>query len=169
MGFKSVDEIEKFRFDDCQIASFKVENDCIRFELEALIVKSDNSQNTNFTESYAGTVTARFMGGKITGGVKDGYRFYDADGKLLKNVEDAELNEDELKAFPKLCEGAYLYRMDRAADGEMQDTENDRQHYILSIEFTDEEEGAMGDSYQLYIVFDRAVFEWERYMNRVEK
>jgi hypothetical protein len=71
----------------------------------------------------------------------------------------------ELEAFPKLCEGAYLYRMDRAAD----DSTDNRQHYILGIEFADEEESAMGDSYQLYFVFDRAVFEWERYMNRVER
>jgi hypothetical protein len=162
MGYKSVDEIEKFRYDDCRISSFKVDGDSVRLELEALIVKSDNSQNTNFTESYAGTVMARFIGGKIISGIKDGFRLYDADEKLIKEVEDVELNEEELKSFPKLCEGAYLYRVDRAENND------DRQHYILSIEFADEEENTMGDSYQLDIVFDKAVFEWEHYMNRVQ-
>jgi hypothetical protein len=174
MSFKSVDEIENFRFDDCQIASFKVESECIRLELEALIVKSNNSQNTNFTESYAGTVIARFMGGRILKGIKDGFKLYDANENLIKEVEDTKLDEEEIKSFPKLCEGAYLYRVDRA-DKDIKDdeeksgsAEHHKQHYILSIEFADEEESAMGDSYQLDIVFDKAVFEWERYMNRVQ-
>lgn len=165
MSFKSVDEIENFKYDDCRISSFSIEDGCIRFELEALIVKSNNSQNTNFTESYAGTVTARFMGGKLLGGSKDGFKLYDANENLIKEVPDVKLTEDELKSFPKLCEGAYLYGVDKADE---LSKEADGQHYILSIEFEDEEESAMGDSYQLDIVFDRAVFEWERYMNRVQ-
>jgi hypothetical protein len=165
MKYKAVDEIEKFRYDDCQISAFRVDADCITLELEALIVKSDNSQNTNFTESYAGTVTARFIGGKITGGVKDGFKLYDANERLIKEVADERLSDDELKGFPKLCEGAYLYGIDKEDAAAKEDG---RQQYALSIEFANEEENVMGDSYRLDIEFEKAVFEWERYMNRVQ-
>ena len=65
MGFKSVNEIEKFTFDDCVISSFKVNEAGIILVLEALIVDSNNSQNTNYTESYADTTTVRLLDGKI--------------------------------------------------------------------------------------------------------
>ena len=47
MGFKSVNELEQFCFDDCQICEIKVSDKEVEFVLEALIVKRNNSQNTN--------------------------------------------------------------------------------------------------------------------------
>lgn len=40
--------------------------------------------------------------------------------------------------------------------------------YSLGIEFEDESEGTVSDSYCLNILFEKAVFEWDRYMNRVQ-
>ena len=55
MAYKSMDEIEQFRFDDCQIDSFRTIGQDLILEVEALIVRANNSQNTNYTESYADT------------------------------------------------------------------------------------------------------------------
>ena len=65
MAYKSVDELEHFRFDDCQIDTFVVTENGVELMVEALIVKADNSQNTNYTESYAGTTKIRITDGKL--------------------------------------------------------------------------------------------------------
>ena len=59
VAYKSVDELEHFRFDDCQIDTFAVTENGVELMVEALIVRADNSQNTNYTESYAGTTKIR--------------------------------------------------------------------------------------------------------------
>lgn len=162
MKYKSVNEIDKFRYDDCVLADIKVDDTCIVLVLEALIVKRDNSQNTNYTESYAGTTNVTIKGGKITAGIKDGYKYYDANDVLIREVLDTKLDDNELKALPKLCQGAYLYDISESTD------DFGNKCYVLGIEFVDEEEQAMGDSYRIFITGEDIVCEWERYMNRVQ-
>lgn len=161
MGFKSVNEIEEFRYDDCVIAGFEVNENRINLILEALIVRKNNSQNANFTESYAGTTNLTLNNANIVGGVKDGYKFYDANEVLLKEVPDQPLAEDEIKELIGRCEGAYLYDIDK------KDIDNGMK-LTLSVEFVDEEENTMADSYQLHITCESATFSWEHYMNRVQ-
>ena len=52
MAYKSMDEIEQFRFDDCQIDSFRTIGQDLILEVEALIVRANNSQNTNIIIIY---------------------------------------------------------------------------------------------------------------------
>ena len=97
MSFKSVNEVEKFRYDDCCIIKRKdIEADLV-LEVEALIVKGNNSQNTNYTESYADVTQIIFKDATIVKGIKDGMRRYDADDYVLF-VEKA--NEDPYDTLP---------------------------------------------------------------------
>lgn len=162
MKYKSINEIEKFSFEDCMISKFEVKEDMLCLELEALIVKPNNSQNTNYTESYAGTTQVRLMSGKILFGVKDGYKYYNANDELIKEKPDEPLTGEQILALTKNCQGAYLFSMTKKE-------ENDNAYiYFMGIEFTDEE-NTMEDSYQLEITFEKAIFEWDFYMNRVQR
>lgn len=162
MSYKSVNEIEQFNFDDCQVTEFESTGNEIRLVLEALIVKARNSQNTNFTESYAGTTSVKLENGCIISAVKDGLKYYNADGVLQNEIPDKELSKAEIKSLIKKCPGAYLYSMEK------QKQENDIFYYEIGIEFVDEEDNTMGDSYRIRVSFDRAVFMWEHFMNRVQ-
>ncbi|MBQ7707842.1 MAG: hypothetical protein IJT72_08685 [Lachnospiraceae bacterium] len=122
MGFKSTNEIEKFTFDDCVISSFKVNEAGIILVLDALIVDSNNSQNTNYTESYADITTARLLDGKIISAKKDGYKYYDANEVLMEEVPDVVLNEEETDKIIKSCGGAYLYYMEKDKENETSET-----------------------------------------------
>ena len=164
MGFKSTNEIEKFTFDDCVISSFKVNDAGIILVLEALIVDSNNSQNTNYTESYADTTTVRLLDGKIISAKKDGYKYYDANDVLMEEVPDEILSEVETDNIIKTCEGAYLYYMEKDADNESSDN-----IYNIGLEFTDEEDNTAADSYEIKVSFKEAIFTWERYLNRVQR
>lgn len=157
VAYKSVDELEHFRFDDCQIDTFAVTENGVELMVEALIVKADNSQNTNYTESYAGTTKIRITDGKLIRCVRDGYKYYDANDVLQSEVPDYELSVAETTDFPKTCEGAYLFEMKQDADG-----------YVLGIEFVDPEDQTVGNSYQVYVTGTQVAMLWEQYMNRVQ-
>ncbi len=160
MRYKSVDEINNFRFDDCVINSISESGSDVSISAEALIVCANNSQNSNYTESYAGITQIRFTEGRIKGLIKDGYKYYDANEVLISEVEDSVIANEDIKAFLKTCEGAYLYEIS-------EDKENNC--YILGIEFEDAEDNTVGDSYRLTLECEKIIIEWDEYLNKVQK
>jgi len=153
--FKSIDETDKFSYEDCVLAGMEWAEDGILFEVEALIVRENNSQNSNFTESYAGPAVIKFVAGRITDVVRVGFKYYDADGQLLKTVPDENESplvwESLFKKFP----GNYLPALDKG-DGV----------YTVEIEMS-EEDGTQGNSYLLNIEASGVVITWDKYLNRV--
>jgi len=165
MSFRSINEIETFLFEDCQIGAFEVCEGEICMELEALIVKSNNSQNANYTESYAGTTHVRLKGAKILSGVMEGYKYFDANDVLVEEVADKPLSAEEMGALLKSCEGYYLYGM------EQERKEEDTYYYVISFEVPQEEiyDTSVTNPYRIQIAFTQAIFEWEVYLNRVQR
>lgn len=161
MNYKSVDEINKFRFDDCRINSIKKTDKDIYIEVEALIVCADNSQNSNYTESYAGTTQIKFAKADIKKCVKDGYKYYDANEVLISEVEDCALKNDDITTFLNSCEGAYLCELKKSV--------KEAESYDLGVEFEDSEDGTVSDSYSLVIGCEKIIVEWDQYLNRVQK
>lgn len=165
MKFKSVDEIFNFDFQDSVVKNMKFNDKEISFDLTGLIVEPENSQNENFTKSYADTVKVRFIDGKLLGGIKDGYRQYDANDKLIDEVSDEQLDVDQMKLILKNAGGVFLYAMDSDKD-----SEEGKFIYNISIEFPPKEQydTCATVSYQFKISFSKAIFEWDRYLNRVQ-
>lgn len=159
MGFQSVNELEHFSFQDAQIKKFQVEKEHILLILEAVIVKGSNSQNSNYTDSYAGTLSMRLMGANIQKAVKEGYRYYDANDVLMEEVPDTALSEEEIKCFIKNSEDYYLFDVVK-----VEDAQNDTGHFLYLFGIDADEE----NSYWFQIEFDKSILEWERYMNRVQ-
>ena len=153
MKFKSVNELQNFSFRDCTITRFEILKDpaLVRMELEALIVEPRNSQNTHFTQSYAGTVYLRMTEASVLSGVKVGYRLYSADGKLLSETPDVPLTAEEIAALPASFEGAFLPGI------EITEENNDEQYDTLPTQ-----------SYELTVRFRDVILEWDFFMNKVE-
>lgn len=162
--FKSVDELNKFEFDDCIMSSFEIEENEICMELDSLIVASNNSQNTNFTRSYADTARFVLKNAVITGITLAGYKVYDANDQLLEEVPDKEVPEGEWKEVVKLFKDAYLYRV-------LEDVDGDDRKIDLEIEFPTHEAVAdlRDDSYIVHVVAKGSIITWERYLNRVQQ
>ena len=159
MGFQSVNELEQFSFQDAQIKDFQVSEGVIFFELEAVIVKARNSQNANFTDSYAGTLSMRLLGGKIQKAVKEGYKYYDANDVLVEEIPDEALSEEEIAALVKGSKDYYLFDVVK-----VEDDQNTTGHFLYLFGLDADEE----TSYWFQIEFDKSILEWERYMNRVQ-
>lgn len=159
MKFKAVDELEQFSFQDAKIQKTEQQEGCLTFVLDAVIVKAKNSQNSNFTDSYAGTLSMRLMNANIQKAVKEGFKYYNANDELVEEVPDTPLSQLEIGALLKQSENCYLFDVVK-----VEEAQNETGHflYLFGID-TDEE-----TSYWLQIEFDRSIVEWDRYMNRVQ-
>lgn len=166
MKFHSVNELDKFSFRDAQIFLFEERNQRILLEVEALIVKGNNSQNSRFYDSYADTAQINLVEGQILSAVKEGFRFYNADGVLEREVPDEPLSAEQISELIAGCKGAFLFAADRKKD-----TEDGRMTFSFGLEFGDDSDGVltMGDSYWIDVACSAAEVDWERYMNRVER
>ena len=153
--FKSIDETDKFSYEDCVLTGIEKAEDGLVFDVEALIVRENNSQNTNFTESYAGPTAIKFVGGKISNIVKVGFKYYDADGRLIKEVPDEPVSELEWESLIKTFDGNYLPALDKG-DGV----------YTVEIEMS-EDDGTQGNSYLLTMEASSVIITWDKYLNRV--
>lgn len=153
--FKSINETDKFRYDDCVINEMVIDDIGISLSVDALIVRGDNSQNSNYTDSYAGTTKIEMEGAQIIKVVKDGYKVYDANDVLLKEIPDVQMDINAEKWNIKFA-GQYLTGIRKAED-----------ETVFEIEMNDEEGFGVGDSFSVYIKCGDICISWEKYMNRV--
>ena len=159
MKFKSVDELANFNFQDAQIKKFSAADGGLELELEAVIVRAANSQNSNYTDSYAGTLVMRLVDGRIQKGVKEGYKYYDANDVLKEEVPDTPLSEREIRDLLAGCEDMYLFDVVK-----VEDDQNYTGHFLYLFGIDADEE----TTYWLQIEFEKSILEWDRYMNRVQ-
>ena len=158
--YRSVDEIDRLDFKDCSITDAHLDEDGIRLGLEALIIRANNSQNENYTDSYAGETRMKLEHGRIEEIVREGYRYYNADNELIREVPDEKIGADGIEDLPALFIGSYLAGMEVITPGRCQ----------LFVETVSEEDHmTAADSYRIQISYDRAVFTWDRYLNRVQQ
>jgi hypothetical protein len=164
MGFRSEDEIYNFDFRDAVIDSVEIIPEGITFKLDGLIVEPENSQNENYTKSYADTTKLRLSGGRIKKVIKDGYKRYDADNNLLESVDEQSLSEAEGKKLLENAKNAFLF----AAD--VNDSSNvELFSYDFSIEIPSKipYDTSVTDSYSITITFTKAIVTWNKYLNKV--
>lgn len=159
MKYKSRNELDKFDFKDAVVHKFAIEDHTITVALEAVIVKAENSQNSNYTNSYAGDLVMTLEGAALSKAIKEGYKYYDANDVLKETVPDTPLSEEELKEILRTIDGDYLW-----AVVPVNDRENTTGHYLYQIGIDRGED----TTYWLQIEFDNALLTWDRYMNRVQ-
>lgn len=162
MSFKSMNEVDNFRYDDCHIVKRNNNKTDLVLEVEALIVKSNNSQNSQFVESYADLTQIFFKNSSIVMGIKDGMKVYDANEKLIEEVKDVTLDDSALNEVLNHLSGMYLQGIERIEDT------ND---YVLFLEKANEDQydTLPSDTYQIKVHCDDVIMNWDRYLNRVQQ
>lgn len=158
MGFCSHNEIDKFAYNDCVITDVTRTEEGLVINLEALIVKANNSQNSNFTDSYAGDTVCKIAGFELEKVSKIGFRYYDADDKLVEEIPDKELELSETELM-ELIKEMYLYKLEKLKEDNS---------YHLEVETMEEDVSIPTDSYELVFKASGIDISWDKYMNRVQ-
>ena len=157
MAFRSENEVDKFIYDDCIITEAKVTEKGATFSLEALIVKARNSQNSNYTDSYAGDTTLYMENARIEKAVKEGYKYYDANDVLVEDHPDEEIDIKSID-WNDMLSKVFLIGLEKEGD----DT------YYMRIELPETDPSKLVDTYEITMKATSAVFTWDKYMNRVQ-
>lgn len=156
MPFISKNELDKLDFSDCVCTEFKREGDTISLSLEGLIIKANNSQNANFTDSYSDVTICKLEGVEVLAVLKEGYTRYDANDNVIEEVLDDPIAPSEYEKLYELLKESYLVRFFRT-----------KEDYLMEFELPCED-GDMPDAYEFRVDASSVTFTWDKYLNRVQ-
>lgn len=160
MSYKSENVLETFSFKDAYITHFEFDGKQMDIALDGVIIRAENENNANFTDSYAKGFVLSLEDVQIKGAYKEGFKYYDANDVLLREVPNEDM---EVSAFLKLLkslEEPYFYGVKKLT------SEGEDYFYEFGIEERCELEA--GSTYWFQVQYKNAVTTWEGYLNRVQ-
>lgn len=162
MKFQCKNEMNQLGFDDSGILDIKCEDHVLEFTFEGATVKAGNSQNGRYQDMYCGEIILRLKNARIARLVKEGMKYYDADGNLLNEVPDEDV--------PAPAQPSVLKRI---AKGKIFTTVEDKMPegyaYEFGVDVPREEDEEEVDTFWLCVTFDESVACWDRYCSPAEE
>lgn len=156
MKFKCINEMEHLSFDDSQISEFKIDNEKIQFTFNGATIKAKNSQNGRYEDMYCGELILRLQNAEIDRMVKEGLKYYDADGKLVKEIPDEDV--------PIPAQAAALLRIGSGKVFTVVPAEVEKGYgYEFGIDVPQEQDEEEVDTFWLCITCDGTLAMWDRY------
>ena len=105
MRFQAVDEMSQFSFDDSVITELKAAAGGLEITFAGAVVRAGNSQNKRFQDMPCGEIVLKLEHVRIARLMKEGMKYYDADGTLQREIPDEDV--------PVPAQDAVLRRLSR--------------------------------------------------------
>ena len=149
MKFRCVDEFEQLSFDDSPIVSFQMSEDEVTFTFGGATIKAGNSQNGRFQDMYCGEITLTLLQAQMKRLVKEGMKYYDADGNLQREISDEDVPEPAVESVVSRFEKGTVFTV---VLGEI----DGRKSAEFGIDVPQEEDEEEVDTYWFCVVFEKS-------------
>ena len=162
MKFRCVNEMEQLSFDDSEVLGMKLEDGRMTFTFNGATIKARNSQNGRFQDMYCGEIILQLKNAEIARLVKEGLKYYDADGNLQKEIP----NED----VPAPAQAAVLKRIAKGKVFTVVSAPVESGYaYEFGIDVPQEEDEEEVDTFWLCVTWSETKAMWERYCSPAEE
>lgn len=162
MKFKCVNEMEQLSFDDSEVLEFKIENKRMLFSFNGATIKAKNSQNGRFQDMYCGEIVLQLQNADIVRLMKEGMKYYDANGNLQKEIPDEDI--------PVLAQPSVLKRLSKGKIFTVvTDTVTSGYAYEFGIDVPQENDEEEIDTFWLCVTCDETIAMWDRYCSPADE
>ena len=152
MRFETKNNLRYFIFEEVTIMDIEVSASSVTLVMKGLIVKGNNPNNEECVDRFVDTANLRFVGGRISNVVKEGYKYYDANGNLKP---DESVLLTDIDVLLKNCKEVALYDVVALSESDS--------GYVYQVGIDLNE----NDTYWIDISCEQTIVEWERFMNKV--
>lgn len=169
MKYKSIDELNSISLTDAQVKRFEMseENNVLTLAVEGAVVMAGNSQNEYYADKYTDLMQIRFLKPVMEGILLEGHKYYDANNNLIEQVPDIPIDSDEYQKIMKTFEEQYIFYGGIPKENVVQNYVNqnglkitgDMNCYQMIIDVEE-------DSYVVSFYYEKAVAEWEHFLNK---
>lgn len=151
MKYSTTNEWEHFGFEEAYISEIQKINGYLQLTLDQVMIRPENSQNRDIREMRTNGLNFKIQDAEVKRLVEEGYQVYNADGKLMEQYEDQEIQPE-----------CYNEILKSFADGEscIYSLEKKENTYIFTID------ASSGRTYVLYVSGTHDVEEWNRFFNK---
>lgn len=148
MNYRTENEFTHFKFSDVHVSDIMMSFGTFKICLDNVVIKSDNSCNRDIRDMRTNGLILKLEDSNIISFVREGFKTYDADGNLMSNTPDEEIEESE-----------YIETFNNFLDGYAFLIEKENENYTFVFDGTDER------SYTVIIAASKDICEWDRFMN----
>lgn len=149
MKYTTKNELGHFNFSDAYIGDVQITSGFFHIVLDNVTILPENSCNRDIREMRANNLILKIEDFSVISVVEEGFKTYNADGRLIGTCEDVEIAPEEqievIKTFVdgvvyslEKCDIRYIFNIDAA---------NERS-YVLTVEGSGDEEN------------------WDRFLNK---
>ncbi len=156
MKYKTVNQIDTICIDEMNFSQIRFEGGRLTLMLDGAVIKADNTHNNRFEDVYGAPMELTFCGVTMERFCLAGYKYYDADGKLLQEIPERRLDEAQMKEIMAKTEGGWVFRLEYSRDG-------GRCRLIYDTDIQDET-----NTYEAEFSYESSIASWERFTGPVE-
>lgn len=149
MKYKITDEFEHFDFTDAYISEVQITGGFFHLILANVTILPENSCNRDIREMRTNELVLKLEESSDFQVIREGYKVYNADGKLMDDCGDDVIETDQIRETIKSF-----------ADGTIFQASKKDNRYVFAIDAADER------SYELQVSAAHDVEEWDRFLNK---
>ncbi|SER96626.1 hypothetical protein [Lachnobacterium bovis] len=147
MKFTTENELQNFDFKDAYISDIRFSLDNFMLYLDNVKILPSNSTNRDIRTMRTNNLILTLEKATITSFINEGYKVYNADGKLLKTVNDSPIPEENYKQAVNELISCTINNIEQTDD-----------KYTISIDTEDH-------TYLLTLTSQRNLEDWNKYFN----
>ena len=150
MKYNTSNELMHFDFSEANIAEIQQMNGYFHAVFDNVTILPENSCNRDIRQMRTNQLHFKIPNGQIIKFIEEGYKVYDANGKLSHQYEDKNVQPE-----------SYLEELKKLADCTIYSIEKTDSYYILSIDTEDH-------TYLIHVAGSEDIEEWDRFMSKDE-
>ena len=147
MKYTTRNEFCNFEFSEGHIDDVKIQNGVVQMVLDDVKILPENSTNRDIRKMRANGLVLTIEDAQINSFVEEGYKTYDADGNLLREDPDIELDEQQYRDIYEFFIDSYAYLIAQNED-----------EYTFVIDGTNER------TYTIIVQGSGDVEEWDKFL-----
>lgn len=148
MRYTTNNEFNNFEFSEVHISDVRIQNGMFQMVLDDVKILPENSCNRDIRKMRANNLVLSISDAKELSFVEEGYKYYDADGNLMREEEDTKLDEQQYSEVYEYFIDAYAFLIAKNED-----------EYTFVIDGTNEK------TYTIVIQGSGDVEEWDKFLS----
>ena len=154
MKYTTTNEFNQFEFEEAHISDIQIVEGRFYMLLDNVKILPDNSCNRDIRKMRTNELFFKVTNGTMTSLIEEGYKLYDANGKLTREIEDREVVASEYKEITDEFIDGMVYEVEKTI---LEDKNQVQYRFVI--------DAANERTYTMIVHGDGDLEEWDRFLN----
>ena len=154
MKYTTTNEFNQFEFEEAHISDIQIVEGRFYLLLDNVKILPDNSCNRDIRKMRTNELFFKVTNGTMTSLIEEGYKLYDANGKLTREIEDREVAVSEYKEITDEFIDGMVYEVEKTI---LEDKNQVQYRFVI--------DAANERTYTMIVLGDGDLEEWDRFLN----